>query len=184
MKILIVTQYFWPENFLINELANKLSEKSHSIVVATGKPNYPKGEIFKGYERKGVFKEKYKKIEIIRFPVRVRKKGKLNLILNYFSFIYCGLTKFKKKLKDYKFDIIFVYAPSPILQAIPAIYLKKSFNAPLVLWVQDLWPESIIATGYIKNKLVIYLIKKVVKYIYKETDLILGQSKSSGQVEP
>lgn len=178
MKILIVTQYFWPENFLINELTLKLSESGHSIVVLTGKPNYPKGEIFRGYKQKGISKDQYGKIEIIRFPVRVRSTGPFNLILNYLSFIYCGLTQFKKKIDIYKFDIIFVYAPSPILQVLPAIYLKKKFKIPLALWVQDLWPESIMATGYVKSKLIINLVRKLVTYIYKETDLILGQSKS------
>jgi glycosyltransferase involved in cell wall biosynthesis len=75
-------------------------------------------------------------------------------------------------------DVIFVYAPSPILQAIPALFLGKLKKCPVVLWVQDLWPESLSATGYVPNRLVLKLVEKVVRFIYRHTDLILVQSEA------
>ena len=79
-------------------------------------------------------------------------------------------------LRRYEPDVIFVYAPSPLLQALPAIWLAKLKRRKLVLWVQDLWPESLSATGHVKNRIVLGLVERLVRYIYRKTDLILVQS--------
>ena len=176
-KILLVTQYFWPESFSINEICLELSKK-HSIQVLTGKPNYPKGKIFKGYTKGKIKIENYKKIKIFRVPLAPRKKNTFfNLIQNYFSFVFNAIF-FGRKFKFDDFDHILVYATSPITSAIPAIFLKFKYKKKLTVWVQDLWPESVKATGYIKNNLLIYFISILVKLIYFFTDVILIQSKA------
>jgi len=179
-KILIVSHHFWPENFLINEIALKFSQLKYEVTVVTGLPNYPSGKIFNKYKNwKTLNYEKFKNIRIIRFPIIPRKKGSFyNLIVNYMSFLFFGIY-YLRKYDFYKtFDHILVYSTSPITTAILGIYLKKKYKKKLSIWVQDLWPESIKATGFIKNRFIIYLIKLVVKFIYKNSDNIVVQSKA------
>lgn len=178
MKILIVTQYFWPENFRINDLCQGLVDRGHDVTVYTGLPNYPEGEFFKGYSLlKGPYKEKFGKINIIRSPLIPRGKNKnIQLALNFFSFFFIAslLAPF---LVRGKFDKIFVYEPSPIMVGIPGIVLKYLKGIPMILWVTDLWPESLEATGVVKNKKMLALVAVMVKWIYKHTDRILITSK-------
>lgn len=179
MKILIWSQHFWPENFCINELAQQMVLEGHEITVLTGKPNYPEGIVFEGYEEPGINHDSFGKINIIRLPLIPRRKGTaLYLILNYLSFIISGYILAPFCLRKKKFDHIFVYATSPLLQALPAIFLAKLKGIKLTIWVQDLWPASLEATGYIKNKFILKAIGFVVKYIYKNSDTILIQSEA------
>ena len=176
MKILVVSQYFYPENFRINQLCLDLKERGHQITVLTGKPNYPQGEYYEGYSYKGNDDEIWKEIPIIRVPLRARRKGAKNLILNYLSFVKNA----NKKVKDIKenFDLIYVFEVSPITVALPAIKLKKKLNIPIIINIQDLWPENIIAVTGIDNPLIIGCVNKLVNYIYKNCDLILCASPS------
>ena len=179
MRVLIVSQYFWPESFIINQLASTLAMQGHELVVLTGKPNYPEGKIYQGYQQKGIQHEKMDDVEVIRIPLRPRKSGNAkDLLLNYLSFIWSGLIRFPFLLKGRQFDVIFVFAPSPITSAIPAIPLKYLKRAHLAIWVQDLWPESLSATDFIKNKFALKLVRYLVKGIYALSDTLLVQSKA------
>ena len=177
-NILIVTHHFWPENFLINEVALRFLKLKHKVTVITGLPNYPSGKIFHKYKNwKSLNSEKFKNIKIIRFPIIPRKSGNFyNLIINYISFIVSGIYYLRKHNFKNKFDHIFVYSTSPITSAIVGIYLKKKYKIKMSIWIQDLWPESVRATGFIKNKFILYLIKSVVRFIYKNSDNIIAQS--------
>ena len=179
MKILILSQYFWPEHFLINDLAEELSIKNE-VTVITGRPNYPGGKIYKGFESTKIIKNNYKnKILVFRVPNRERKNSsKLNLALNYFSFIYQVFKYRKKFLKEIDFELIFFFGTSPITSVIPGIYLKIKKNVPLIIWVQDLWPGVLKSTGYIKSRIIIKIFDYLVNWIYKKSDLILTQSNS------
>lgn len=178
MRILIVSQYFWPENFRINDLAIGLREKGHDITVLTGIPNYPDGRFFPGY---GVFKKRaegYHGIRVVRVPLIPRGKGgAIRLSMNYLSFALCAsiLAPF---LCRGKFDLIFVYEPSPITVGLPALLLKKIKSAPVIFWVQDLWPESLSATSAIGSKKALEIVEKLVRFIYSGCDLILVQSRA------
>ena len=177
MKILVVTQYFWPENFRINDLCDALAERGHEVTVYTGLPNYPDGVFFDGYSLFGPYKESRGKIKVIRCPLLPRGKNKsLRLALNYFSFFFLAsvLAPF---LVPGKFDKIFVYEPSPITVAIPGIVLKYLKRAPMFFWVTDLWPESLEATGVVKNKKILNLVASLVRILYKHSDKILVTSK-------
>lgn len=177
MRLLVWTQYFWPENFRINDLMVSLARVGVNVVVLTGKPNYPAGDIFPGYRISGVQREFYSGLEIIRIPVLPRGKGSsAKLFLNYMSFIFSGYLFAPFALKGTKVDAIFVYAPSPLLQAMPAIFVAWLKRVPLIVWVQDLWPESLQATGFIKNRWLLMLVELSVKYIYRFSDSILIQS--------
>jgi glycosyltransferase involved in cell wall biosynthesis len=178
MKLLIVTQYFWPETFRINEVVKTLLEKGVEVEVLTGKPNYPSGQIYPSYRAWGCQREKYHGININRIPLLTRGSGGWRLALNYLSFILSGLIFSPLALRNKKVDVIFIYAPSPILQAIPAIFLGWLKGCPVVLWVLDLWPESLSATGHVQNRLALKLVEMVVRYIYRHSDLLLVQSKA------
>jgi len=178
MRILIVTQYFWPENFRINDLAVSLVQKGHEVTVMTGIPNYPGGRYFTEY---GLFKnsrQEYHGVKILRLPIIPRGRGgNLRLIVNYLSFVVSGFV-FVPFVCRRKFDLIFVYGLSPVTVALPAILLKRIKPVPLFFWVQDLWPESLFATGAVKSSLFLKLVKKLVHFIYHECSLILVQSKA------
>lgn len=179
-RILLVTQYFWPESFIINDIVRNLVEQGHEVVVATGKPNYPDGTIFDGYRAWGVQREIYLgNVEVLRVPLWPRGEGGArNLVLNYLSFVLAGLIFFPWLLRKREFDSILVFAPSPIIQAIPAIFLKWLKRAKLVLWVQDLWPESLLATGFVKKPYLLQVVGWVVKRIYRCCDTVLVQSRA------
>lgn len=178
MRILIVSQYFWPEAFRINDLALGLQSKGYAVTVLTGLPNYPQGSFFQGY---GVFRkrtEDYHGIKIVRVPLIPRGRGGFsNLIANYLSFALTATVLGPLYCRD-RFDLIFVYEPSPITVCLPALFLKRLKSVPLILWVQDLWPESLSATGAIKSKLLLSGIEKFVRLIYAGCDQILVQSKA------
>ena len=96
MKILIVSQYFYPENFRINDLALELKKRGHEITVLTGLPNYPKGEYFEGYDDTKNCDEVWNDIPVYRCKLRPRKTGSVNLIRNYVSFVIEANKKLKK----------------------------------------------------------------------------------------
>lgn len=178
MKILIVTHYFWPEGFSINGVARTLVDKGIEVEVLTCKPNYPSGEVFDGYRAWGCQREIHQGISIHRIPFFPRGNSGLRLALNYISFVVSGLVFAPWMLRGRKFDVILIYAPSPILQAIPAIFLGWLKGCPVVLWVQDLWPESLSATGHVRNNAVLKLVELVVRLIYRHCDLLLVQSRA------
>jgi glycosyltransferase involved in cell wall biosynthesis len=184
MKILVVSQYFWPETFIISDIVRKLVEQGHEVTVATGKPNYPDGAIYDGYRAGGTQCERYlDKVNVFRVPLWPRGSGGAkNLILNYVSFVLFGLICFPWLLRKQNFDAVFVYAPSPITQVVPAILLKWIKRAPLTVWVQDLWPESLAATGFLKNRTLLRVMGWMVRLIYCCCDRLLVQS--SAFVDP
>ena len=178
MKILIITQYFYPENFKVNDFAIGMKERGHEVVILTGLPNYPGGRIFKGY---GYFKrleDEYKGLRVVRSWLIPRGNSSgLRLFINYMSFTLLSPIWGLLKLRG-KFDIIFVHEPSPIFIGIPALFMKWRFKAPVFLWILDLWPESLSAAGNIKHPIFLKPTGWAVKFIYKHTDKLLMASKA------
>lgn len=175
--ILIISQYFHPETFRINDIATEWIKRGYQVTVLTGIPNYPKGEYFDGYSKKEKTREKWNGIDIIRLPIRPRKTGAVNLGLNYLSFVRQG-KKWIRKNKDIKADIVFTYEVSPMTQALVGVKYAKKHHVPHILYVTDLWPENVeIITG-IHNKLFLGIIQKMVDYIYRRSDRILTSSRS------
>jgi hypothetical protein len=142
LKVLLISQYFYPENFKINDLIFSLKGRGHEITVLTGKPNYSKTHFFEGYGWKSDDFEIINDIPVYRANLFSRRKGgAIRLFLNYISFAVLALFKVSK-IKG-PFDAIFVYQTSPVTVGIPAIFAKKLFKTPIYFWVQDLWPESL-----------------------------------------
>lgn len=177
MKILIVSQYFWPENFRINDLSREWVKRGYDVTVLTGLPNYPAGEVFQEYKNNPDAFIEFEGAKIIRAPLVPRGQGSVRLSLNYLSFVigasWVGLTKLRKQ----SFDVIFAYGASPVTVALPAILLGKLKKAPVVFWVLDLWPETLAAIGVIKSPWLLSWVGRLVSFIYNRCTLVLGQSK-------
>jgi glycosyltransferase involved in cell wall biosynthesis len=180
IRILLLSQYFWPESFRINQLVRSMNRSGCHITVLTGQPNYPDGTVFPGFSATATAREKHADgYSILRVPLVPRGRATVpRLIANYVSFVISATVLGPWLLRGAKFDVVFVYAPSPILQVIPAIVLKWVKRAPLVTWVQDLWPQSLESTGFVRNHRVLRLVERLVGWIYRRNDLLLGQSRS------
>lgn len=175
MKILIVSQRFWPENFRINDIAVSLAESGHQVTVLTGLPNYPEGLIWPNYRRGKNRSESYKGVSIIRSREIARRHNIVSRFLNYYSYPFFATKIIKKMPSD--FDVIFVNELSPIMCALPAIYYKKMHGCKIVMYEMDLWPHSLLAGGIKDNSLVYRQYKKVSGRIYSECDKILVSTK-------
>ena len=178
MKILIVTQYFWPENFKINDVVTDLSNRGHKIIVLTGIPNYPDGNVYEVFKEEPNKFKSYSNASIIRIPMLPRGNGSFRLILNYLTFALSASCLGAFKLRKQEIDVIFVFEPSPITVGLPAAFIRRLKKVPMAFWVQDLWPESLQAVGFIRSPLLLGIIGSLVSFIYKRCDLILAQSKS------
>lgn len=178
MRLLVVTQYFWPENFRVNDLVTELVKRGHDVTVLTGYPNYPDGTIFPEFRANRQHFASFNGADVVRVPLFVRGQSTLRLMLNYLSFAINALLIGSWKLRGRKFDAIFVYEPSPITVGIPAVALRAIKKAPLVFWVLDLWPETLQAIGVLRSRVMLKAIGRLVSFIYNRCDLILAQSKS------
>lgn len=178
MRILVISQYFWPEEFRINDLVQGLIARGHVVTVLTGLPNYPSGRFASGFGWAGPYRDAYAGAAVVRVPLFPRRGGgALALALNYISFVLssCLLGPFRCRGK---FDAILVYEPSPVTVGIPARLLGWLKQAPVFFWVQDLWPESLFATGAVRSPLILGGVGALVRWIYKGCARVLVQSKA------
>ena len=176
MNILIVSQYFWPENFLINDVAKELVQRGHNVTVLTGLPNYPHGKIYKDFIDRRADYQHYKGADIIRVPLVPRGKGTWRLALNYLSFALFSCVFGPWMLRKKRIDVIFTYQLSPVTIGLTAILMGRIKRAPVVFWVLDLWPETLSAVGIIKLDWMLSLVGQLVRFIYQRCTLVLGQS--------
>ena len=174
--ILVVSQYFYPEPFRINDMCVEWVKRGYKVTVLTGIPNYPEGKFYKGYGWCKKRKEIWNGVEIRRIPLISRGKGKIRLALNYFSFVISGW--FWKLFTRLKADVAFTFEVSPMTQALVGVWYAKRRKIPHYLYVQDLWPENVETVTGIHNKTVLGAIGKMVNSIYKRTDLIFATSQS------
>lgn len=178
MKLLLISQYFWPENFRINDLASEMVKRGHEVTVLTGEPNYPQGELFPEYRANKAAFASYNGAQVIRVPLRPRRKGNRNLALNYLSFALSASFWGPIKLCGREFDAMLVYQPSPVTVGIPALVLKAIKRTPIAFWILDLWPQSLQAVGAVRWPWILGAIDAFVRLIYRGFDLILVQSRS------
>lgn len=178
MQILIVSQYFWPENFRINDLTAELVRRGHRVTVLTGYPNYPEGVVQPDFLANPRQFDEFAGARVVRIPMTPRGKGALRLMLNYLTFACSATVLGVWRLRQEKFDAIFGFGASPIMSILPAVVLRRTKRSPLLLWVLDLWPESLSAVGVVKSQRVLSWVGKFVSFIYRRCDLILAQSKA------
>ena len=176
MRILIISQYFYPENFKINDIAFFLKEKGFDVTVLTSKPNYPEGKFFKGYNFFNKNSEVVNGVKIIRVPTIPRLNGSaVGMILNYLSFLFFGFFVFLFKIKN-QYDLVFATLLTPATSLLPMIWIKKRFKIPVILWVLDLWPDSFYANTGFRINLVSKRIEKISDQVYNNADSIFISS--------
>lgn len=178
MRILVVSQYFWPENFRVNDLVAEFVARGHQVTVLTGVPNYPAGEVFPDYRANPRAFDAYEGAKVVRVPMLPRARGGLRLALNFLTFALSGATIGAWKLRGQAFDAIFVFEVSPVTVGIPAVVQRWLKKAPIAFWVLDLWPETLEAIGVLRAKPALGLVAQLVKFIYRHCDLLLAQSRS------
>ena len=181
MRILVITQYIYPENFKSNELVFELAKRGHHVEVLTGIPNYPEGVYYKGY---GLFKKRIEHKDGVTFyrciqTPRGRKASGLGLACNYLSFVFFAtlwvLFFFARKKR---YDAIITHEPSPITQLIPAIILGKIRRVPVYSWIMDIWPDAI--KNSVSEKLynrIAPILTSITEWTYRNSHKILVTSK-------
>lgn len=175
MKILIVSQYYYPEQFQINEIAPELVRRGHSVTVLCGVPNYPLGKIYAGYEDDKKRFETINGARVIRVNQKPRGNGFLSLLKNYVSFVK-EANNFVDSI-DEEFDVIMGYQLSPVTSMLPAIRIKSKLKIPLLLYVLDIWPESGFSHLPFKKGPINNWLHKISKRIYQSADRILVTSR-------
>jgi glycosyltransferase involved in cell wall biosynthesis len=175
-RLMIISQYFYPEEFRINDLAFEWVKRGYEVTVITGIPNYPKGSFFSGY---GWFRKNNDVIQgvnVIRIPILPRRNGLVFLSLNYLSFVVSGY--FWSKFTRLQSDVVFINEVSPMTQALPGIWFAKRRKIPSILYVQDLWPENVKATLKSNDSILTRYLGRLTKRIFENTDTILTTSSS------
>ena len=175
LRILIVCDHFFPEEFIINDLVKEWSKSGHDVHVITPNPAYPKGIVYPGYKNR-IFQTTYwDKITIHRvFTVQGFHRSLAKKIMNYLAFPVLGTIRAIGLAR--KFDHIFVYQVGPLTQAIPAVIAHKLYSKKIILWSFDIWPDTVFAYGFKQTRVLYYLLNKLVKFIYRNCDTILVPS--------
>lgn len=182
MHVLIVSQYFWPETFRINDIATDLVRRGHQVSVLTGYPNYPSGRLFTGYRMRGVSREVREGVEIVRIPLTLRGEGGgMRLMLNYLSFAVAATVLGPFWCRG-RYDLVLCYQLSPLTVGLPAAVLAALRRIPLLFWVQDLWPQSLAATGAVRSPALLRVVADFARALYRRSARILVQSRAF--VEP
>ena len=180
--ILLISQYFYPEPFRVNDMAAEWVKRGYKVTVLTGIPNYPMGKFYDGYDYRHKRRECWNGVDIIRIPLIPRGNSRNKLLnaagmaANYLSFIVSGRGWVKKN--NVKADLVFTVEVSPMTQALIGTWYKKRYHVPAYLYVQDLWPENVVTVTGIQSKAVIGPINRMVDKIYRETDEIFTTSPS------
>ncbi|MDD2268381.1 MAG: glycosyltransferase family 4 protein [Eubacteriales bacterium] len=174
--ILVISQYFYPETFRINDIANEWVKRGYNVTVLTGIPNYPEGKFYKDYSCFRNNRETWNGIDIIRIPLIPRGNNSISLVLNYLSFVVSGF--FWKCFTRIKADFVFIFEVSPMTQALPGVWYAKKRKIPCYIYVQDLWPENVQIAAGINNQKILNAIGIMVDYIYKRCTKIFVTSQS------
>ena len=174
--ILVVSQYFYPEQFRINDICQEWVKRGFKVTVITGIPNYPEGKYYEGYGILKKRKETWNGIDIIRIPLIPRGKSKIGLVCNYLSFPVSGFIW--NLLSNIKADYVFNFETSPMTQTLIAVWYAQKHKVPCYLYVQDLWPEAVETVTGIHNPFIIKPLDTMVRYIYKHCDKIFCTSPS------
>lgn len=174
----MVTQYFWPESFRVNDLVRELVTRGHDVSVLTGIPNYPSGITYTDFSHNPRNYDCYFGARVFRAPMLARGSGAFRLILNYLSFAICASIYAPFRLLKHSYDVVFVYQLSPVTTVLPAILLSRIKRIPLVIWVQDLWPDTLISLNIVSNSLLVSSLNLLVGSIYSQAKLLLVQSRS------
>ncbi|UWQ95898.1 glycosyltransferase family 4 protein [Rhodobacteraceae bacterium M385] len=175
MRILFISQYFYPEQFSNNEIASWLVKQGHEVDVVCAVPNYPEGVFSEGHSNTERREECWNGVRIHRAWTRPRGKSAWTLLQNFLTYPVAAIHTMRRHVGG-RADVSFVSMPSPLTQALAGIYQKHRHKTPLVYWVQDIWPESLLLTLNIRNRFVVWVLMAFCGWIYRRADLIMVQS--------
>ena len=178
MRVLVVSQYFWPETFRVNDIVSELCRRGHVVTVLTGWPNYPEGKILPAFRDDRSRFARFEGAEVVRVPLLPRGAGGLRLALNYASFALSGSVLGPWRLRDRVFDVVFIFQGSPVTAALPGLVMRRLRAIPAIMWVLDLWPETLAALDAVRSPLLLTGIGWLVGMIYRGCELVLAQSRS------
>ncbi len=176
MKILVICQNYAPEPFRVADICEALVQKGHTVDVVTSFPNYPHGDIYKGYKNSLHKKELLNGVTVNRVFTFPRKKGVIGRIINYCTYPVSS-SLFLMNRKE-KYDVIFVYQLSPVLMGTAAVKYKKKHGTKMVLYSLDLWPDSLLFSGIKKGGIIYRYFKNISERIYASADKLLVSSRS------
>jgi glycosyltransferase involved in cell wall biosynthesis/UDP-N-acetyl-D-mannosaminuronic acid transferase (WecB/TagA/CpsF family) len=183
LKILVITQYFWPETFRVNDIVRYLKEKNYDVDVLTGLPNYPEGILYEEFKTNRQKFNDYYGAKIFRVPLFLRRDAsKFYLFLNYISFVISAIIFGSFVLRKKKYDIVFSFATSPLTSSLPAVFFSKIKSCRSFIWVLDIWPDILKELKIINNNFIYNIVSNISKFIYKKFDYILVQSNSFKQI--
>lgn len=175
MKILVVTQYFYPETFRVNALCRELVRRGHRVKVLTAYPQYPQGKIYPGYGFNLPYERRWEGVEVERLRVPPRGSSRLGLLRNCGVFVL-EAGRWVRRCRE-RFDAVYVFEVSPVTVGLPAVAYGKKFGVPVLFNVQDLWPENVEVVLGVKNPLVLGVINRIVDRIYRGSSRILCASR-------
>lgn len=178
LKLLVITQYFWPETFRVNDLVLGLKELGHEIEVLTGMPNYPRGSLFPGYGWLRPATEEFAGVRVVRVPLVTRGRSKgLRLMINYLSFAAMACLLGPPRCRGH-YDAVLIYEPSPVTVGLPGLLMARLKNAPALFWVQDLWPDTLEAMGFSPAGFIARCAGWLSDFIHRRCDRVMVQSRA------
>lgn len=176
MKILVVCQHYWPENFRVTEICEELVRRGHQVTALVGLPNYPSGIIPEEYKHGKNRKQERNGVKIRRCFEIGRKPGKVGLAVNYVSYMTSASLKALFMKKD--FDVVYAFSTSPVLMSLPASLLRKVYpKAKMMIYIMDIWPACLAAMNVKETSLLYRFMKPVSRWIYKQADKLIYSSK-------
>lgn len=175
MKILVISEVFYPENFLINDLVREWKGQGFVVDIISQYPSYPESYVYPGYTNKGYRTESWEGSKIYRFPfIEGYKTSVMKKVLNYFKYVR-GTTRIGKRIAK-NYDMIFVSQTGPLTVALPAIRLRKKYKIPVTIWTFDIWPDVVYMYGFPNNLLTRFVLTRFVHHIYNNCDNIIVSS--------
>ena len=165
MRILILSQWYMPEPaLLLQELAQTLLARGHEVTVLTGFPNYPSGKLYPGYHLRFCQRETLNDVPVVRVPLYCdHSHSGVMRVINYASFALSAAVLGPWVVE--KPDIIFVYHP-PLTIGLPAFVLSRLWRIPFVYQIQDMWPETLSATGMVSKAWVLEAVGAFARWVY------------------
>jgi len=180
LKVLIVTERFYPEEFIVNDLAAEWAAGGMAVSVLTQAPSYPAGRLFPGYSNSFFSSENWKGINIFRFfTVTGYRDSLLFKLLNYLNFAFTGTLTALVKARGY--DRIFVYQTGPLTLAIPAVVAGRVYGIPVTIWTQDIWPDMVYSYGFKKTRLLDWFLGLIIRFVYANCAEVLVSCEGFGR---
>lgn len=172
IRVLLLTQWFEPEpTFKGMDFARELIRQGFEVEVVTGFPNYPGGKIYPGYSLKWLQRELIDGVQVTRVPLYPsHDQGAVGRVLNYVSFaassLFYGLFAAKRP------DVIYAYHP-PLTVGITAVLIRLFRRVPVVYDIQDMWPDTLRATGMFSNEKALNVVSRVCDWVYRRADQLV-----------